>query len=146
MSLEYSVNFYDTSSLDARNALIGLVSRATITHVGLQVDSGSHSIEYSCLDKNRGLSILNPEAFARLCSPVDTVKLGIVDKPLPEVPKLYPITARSLIYYHFIGKYIGSAMPNGCCVYVSNVLVDMGLIKKPIFYPEKLYKELKKCR
>lgn len=146
MSLKYSVNFYDTRSLAFHNTLIGWCTGSAITHVGLQVDDGVRSVEYTCVDKT-GIRVLNPRVYAKLaCPPVDTVKLGIVDSSLPEILQPYHIKARSLIYYHFIGRYIGSAMPNGCSAFISNVLVTIGILSKPIFYPEQLYKELKKCR
>ncbi len=147
MSLEFSVNFYDTRHLNWRNCLIGFFSRTNITHVGLQVDLGTQSIEYTCIDKNRGLSVVNPKVYSKLyCKPVDSIKLGIVDKPLPEIPDNFSLTGRGLLFYHLIGRFIGSDMPDGCCVFVSQVLVDLGIIKRKIFYPEQLYKELNKCR
>ena len=147
MSLSYTVNFYDTRSLDWRNKLIGLFSNSSITHVGLQVDNGKESIEYTCIEKHKGLRIIKPEVFSKLCCPpVDSIKLGIVDKTLPSVPDSYKLTGRSLLFYHLIGKHLGIDTPNGCCVFVSEALVNLGLLERKIFYPAQLYKELKKCR
>lgn len=147
MSLEYTVNFYDTRAKDWRNALIGFFARSNITHCGLQVTDDNNTVEYTCVEKSRGISIIDPKWYAKMCcTPVHSIKLGIIDSPLPTIPENFKITATGHVLYHLIGRYLHTPMPDGCATYVSEILVEMGILNNRIFYPEELYKELNRCK
>jgi|6_EtaG_2_1085325.scaffolds.fasta_scaffold87932_2 hypothetical protein len=143
MSLEYTINFYDTRSLDWRNRLIGYFSKTNITHCGLEVSNGTLATEYAVIEKHRGISAIKPHIYHRLIrSPLESFKLGAIDSTLPTVPDDFKISWIHYVFYHFIGKFINAPMPDSCATFVSSFLMDIGILNKKIFYPEDLYKEL----
>lgn len=144
MSLEYIINFYDTRSLDFRNRLIGFFSKTNITHCGLEVINGTLSTEYAVIEKHRGISAIKPHIYHNLIkAPLKSFKLGIIEDVLPVIPDDFKIGAIDYIFYHFLGRFLKSPMPDSCATFVSSFLVDVGILNEIIFYPEDLYKELK---
>ena len=147
MSLEYTINFYDTRSLDWRNRLIGFCSKTKITHCGIEINNGLLATEYAVLEKRKGISAIKPDIYHNLIrAPLKSFKLGIIDNILPIIPDDFKIRGRSYVFYHFLGRFINTPMPDSCATFVSSFLVRAGILNRIIFYPEDLYKELKKCK
>jgi len=144
MSLEYTVHFYDTRSLDWRNQGIGYFSRTNITHCGLEVNNGTLAVEYAVIEKRNGVSAIKPHIYHGLiAAPLESFKLGVIDDILPIIPVDFEIRWTNYLFYHLLGRFINTPMPDSCATFISSFLVDIGILNKKIFYPEDLYKELR---